>query len=541
MVYAAFALALVLIWRSTRVVNFAQAPMAMVTTFIALVVIDAGYSYWLGFAAALLSGLVLGAFLERVVVRPVEGKAEINAVILTLGLFIVLHAAGGGRLRQRVPLVPGAVRIRGFEIGDRTFALTGFGVFTIVAVLVVMGLLVALFRYTDVGLRMRAAAFNAEVARLLGVRVGRMMTLGWALASVVGSLAGLLIAGGSLVHPGYMDSVVVFGFVAAVLGGLDSPLGARGRRPGAGPLVELRQRLHRLTARRARGPADPDAGADPAPRRPLLLHPRQEGLMDRTSRAARLVPRSPLARHLLTAALGDARRGGGAQRAERLPALQMAEMAYLGIAVGGLTVLTGLNGQLSLGHGALMAFGAYTTALLLPDRDASTPLLLVVLASRRWSPWSSAPPSERPRPGCTGPTSPARRWRSPSPCRASRSTSRRPSAASRACASCCPRPPAGPLDAAYFVTGQDLTNAAGSPSWPGPRWSLTYVLLANLSRSRVGRRWRAVRDDEVAAQLAGIDLGRARVSAFMVSAAAAGAAGAMLALTVRLAAPSCSR
>ena len=89
-----------------------------------------------------------------------------------------------------------------------------------------MGLLVLLFRFTDVGLRMRAAAFNQEVARLLGVRVGRMLTLGWALAALVGSLAGLLIAGGSLVHPGYMDSVVVYGFVAAVLGGLDSPGGA---------------------------------------------------------------------------------------------------------------------------------------------------------------------------------------------------------------------------------------------------------------------------------------------------------------------------
>ena len=89
-----------------------------------------------------------------------------------------------------------------------------------------MGLLVLLFRFTDLGLRMRAAAFNQEVARLLGVRVGRMLTLGWALASLVGSLAGLLIAGGSLVHPGYMDSVVVYGFVAAVLGGLDSPAGA---------------------------------------------------------------------------------------------------------------------------------------------------------------------------------------------------------------------------------------------------------------------------------------------------------------------------
>jgi branched-chain amino acid transport system permease protein len=85
---------------------------------------------------------------------------------------------------------------------------------------------VVLFRFTDLGLKMRAAAFSQEVSRLLGVRVGRMLTLGWALAAVVGSLSGLLIAGGSLVFPAYMDSVIVFGFVAAVLGGLDSPGGA---------------------------------------------------------------------------------------------------------------------------------------------------------------------------------------------------------------------------------------------------------------------------------------------------------------------------
>lgn len=226
MVYAAFALALVLIWRSTRVVNFAQAPMAMVTTFVALAVIDAGFSYWIGFAVALLAGLVLGAVLERGVMRHVQGKGEINAVILTLGLFIVLHAGAAVIFGNDFRSFPAPFGVRGIEVGGRTVALTGFGIFTVIAVLVVMGLLVALFRFTDVGLRMRAAAFNPEVARLLGVRVPRMMTLGWALASVVGSLAGLLIAGGDLIHPSYMDSVVVLGFVAAVLGGLDSPGGA---------------------------------------------------------------------------------------------------------------------------------------------------------------------------------------------------------------------------------------------------------------------------------------------------------------------------
>jgi branched-chain amino acid transport system permease protein len=226
MVYAAFALALVLIWRSTRIVNFAQAPMAMITTFIALVVIEEGYSYWLGFAAALVAGLVLGAVLERVVIRPVEGKSEINAVILTLGLFIVLHALAAVVFGNRFRSFPAPFGIRGFEVGDVTIGLTGFGVFQILSVLAVMALLVALFRFTDVGLRMRASAYNQEVSRLLGVKVGRMLTLGWALAAFVGSLSGLLIAGGSLVHPAYMDSVVVFGFVAAVLGGLDSPVGA---------------------------------------------------------------------------------------------------------------------------------------------------------------------------------------------------------------------------------------------------------------------------------------------------------------------------
>ena len=226
MVYAAFALALVLIWQSTRIVNFAQAPMAMITTYIALVLIDAGFSYWIGFAAALVSGLLLGAVIERVVIRPVEGKAHINAVILTLGLFIVLHALAAVIFGSRFRSFPAPFGLQGFQAGDLTIALTGFGIFTIVSVLVVMLLLVALFRYTDLGLMMRASAFNQEVARLLGVKVGRMLTLGWALAALVGSLSGLLIAGGSLVHPSYMDSVVVYGFVAAVLGGLDSPAGA---------------------------------------------------------------------------------------------------------------------------------------------------------------------------------------------------------------------------------------------------------------------------------------------------------------------------
>lgn len=225
-VYAAFALALVLIWQSTRIVNFAQAPMAMVTTFIALTLIDAGASYWVGFAVALAAGFVLGALVERLVIRYVDHDNHINPVILTLGLFIVLHALAAVIFGSSFTSFPAPFGLSGVQVGGTTLALTPFSIFSVLCVLGVMALLRLLFLKTDLGLTMRAAAFNQEVARILGVRVTRTLTLGWALASLVGSLSGLLIAGGGLVHPSYMDGVVVYGFVAAVLGGLDSAGGA---------------------------------------------------------------------------------------------------------------------------------------------------------------------------------------------------------------------------------------------------------------------------------------------------------------------------
>jgi branched-chain amino acid transport system permease protein len=225
-VYAAFALALVLIWRSTRIVNFAQGSMAAATTFVALALIQAGQSYWVAFVVALVCGFVLGAVIERVVVRPVENGPELNAVIVTLGLFVAIQALIAIVFGSSFESFPAPFGLRGFEVGGTTIALTPNSVFVLVAVVVTMAALVALFRFTRVGLAMRASAFGQEVARLLGVRVGRMLTLGWGLAAVVGSLSGLLIAGGGLVWPAYMDALIVFGFVAAVLGGLDSPVGA---------------------------------------------------------------------------------------------------------------------------------------------------------------------------------------------------------------------------------------------------------------------------------------------------------------------------
>ncbi|MGH3322656.1 MAG: branched-chain amino acid ABC transporter permease, partial [Streptosporangiaceae bacterium] len=171
-------------------------------------------------------GLVLGAVVERVIIRPVEGGSHLNAVIVTLGLLVFLEGLAGIIYGGQFRSFPAAFSIRGLHVGSSQIALSHFDLFVIGAVLVVAVLLAVLFRFTPVGLRMRAAAFNAEVARLLGVRVGRVLTLGWALAGLIGSLAGLLVSPATLLHPNSMDPIFVLGFTSAVLGGLDSPVGA---------------------------------------------------------------------------------------------------------------------------------------------------------------------------------------------------------------------------------------------------------------------------------------------------------------------------
>lgn len=226
MIYAALALALVLIWRATRVVNFAQGAMAMTTTYIALGVIQLTDNYWLGFVVALVVGLVMGAIAERWLVRWVETGPPLNAVILTLGLLLVLEAVvpmiGGAEIRA----FPAPLSISATQIGDVYIALSPFNILTIGVVLLVMLALFALFRFTGIGLSMRAAAFAPDIARLLGVRVGRLLSLGWGLASMAGALAGMLVAPSILLYPNNMDAILVYGFTAAVLGGLDSPIGA---------------------------------------------------------------------------------------------------------------------------------------------------------------------------------------------------------------------------------------------------------------------------------------------------------------------------
>jgi branched-chain amino acid transport system permease protein len=225
-VYAAVALALVLIWRATRIVNFAQGGMLMITTFIASSVISSSGSYWLGFAVALPCGLALGAIIERLLIRRVEGGPALNAVIVALGLLVLLQA-GAGMIWGNTPRsFPPAFSIRGYDVGGTRVLFSPNDTFTVLVVIGVAAGLAVMFRRTTIGLMLRAAAFQPEVARLLGVRVGRMFTLGWALAALVGSLAGLLVAPAVFVGPNQFDPILIFGFTAAVLGGLDSPVGA---------------------------------------------------------------------------------------------------------------------------------------------------------------------------------------------------------------------------------------------------------------------------------------------------------------------------
>jgi branched-chain amino acid transport system permease protein len=226
MIYALLALALVLIFRATRIINFAQGAAGMMTTFIASSLLAHGVSYWWAFVLVLAIGFAFGSMTERILIRPLQGKSELNPVIVTIGLLVVLEGVAGAIYGNASRGFPAAYSQSGLKIGSSRIAFSHFDVFILVAVLVVMIAILVLFRATSLGLRMRASAFAGEIARLLGVRVGILLTLGWGLAGIAGSLAGLLVAPTSSFGPYYMDLVLVYAFTAAVIGGLESPVGA---------------------------------------------------------------------------------------------------------------------------------------------------------------------------------------------------------------------------------------------------------------------------------------------------------------------------
>jgi branched-chain amino acid transport system permease protein len=226
MIYAAVALSLVLIWRGTRLLNYGQGAMAMFTTYVAIEVIYRTGSYWAGFVVALAAGAVLGAICQVTIIRPTMNKPPLNAVIVTIGLLTLLEGLAGIFYGGQYRSFPAAFSITGLKVGTTALGVSRFDVFVAAAVLVTTLALAAAFKYTTAGLRMRAAAFNATIARLSGIRVARVLTVGWALAGLLGALAGVLVSPSTFLYPNSMDTIFVFGFTAAVIGGLDSPTGA---------------------------------------------------------------------------------------------------------------------------------------------------------------------------------------------------------------------------------------------------------------------------------------------------------------------------
>ena len=226
MIYAAVALSLVLIWRGTRLLNYAQGGMAMITTYIAIEVIYHTGSYWAGFVVALVAGVMLGAVCQLTIIRPTMNKPPLNGVIVTIGLLVLLEGLAGIFFGGQFRSFPTAFSVTGLRVGGTPLGVSRYDIFVAAAVLVATLALALAFRYTSAGLRMRAAAFNATIARLSGIRVARVLTVGWALAGLLGALAGVLVSPSTFLYPNSMDTIFVFGFTAAVIGGLDSPVGA---------------------------------------------------------------------------------------------------------------------------------------------------------------------------------------------------------------------------------------------------------------------------------------------------------------------------
>jgi branched-chain amino acid transport system permease protein len=224
-VYGALALAIVLIHRATGVINFAQGEMATFSTYIAwTLTTNHGFSYWPAFAVTLLVSFAGGVGIHQAVIRPVERGQQIRVVIVTIGLLLLLNGLITWIWSGEVRSVASPFPTRTIDIGGVAISVQDIG--TIAVCLGSVVVLWAFFQFTKVGLALRAAAVNPSEARLVGVRVPWMLGLGWGLAAVLGAIAGMLTAPSVFLDPNMMQAVLIYAFAAAVLGGIDSPVGA---------------------------------------------------------------------------------------------------------------------------------------------------------------------------------------------------------------------------------------------------------------------------------------------------------------------------
>ena len=222
-IYACVALALVMIYVSTDHINFAQGEMAMFSTYIAWQLMDWGANYWVAFVVAVLLSFVLGVVVERVILRPLHNAPVLSIVVVFIGLLAIFNSTAGSIWSYLIKEFPSPFPKSSFGIAG-VIGPHQLGV--VMVTLVVLGFLFLFFRYTPLGLAMRTAAQNPQMARLVGVRVDWMLALGWGLASAVGAVAGIMVAHIVYLDPNMMAGILLYAFAGALVGGISNPGGA---------------------------------------------------------------------------------------------------------------------------------------------------------------------------------------------------------------------------------------------------------------------------------------------------------------------------
>jgi branched-chain amino acid transport system permease protein len=222
-IYASLALALVMIYQATHLVNFAQGELAMFSTYVAWSLMQAGVPYWAAFFATVAIAFVLGVLIERLIVQPVESAPILSVVIVFIGLLVIFNSLAGWIFSYTIKPFPSPFPEQPL-FGNHYISSHELG--SIAVTLVVLVLLFVFFRFTPLGLAMRAAAQNPASARLVGIRVGWMLALGWGLAGGIGAVAGIMVAPTVFLEPNMMGGILIYAFAAALLGGIDSPGGA---------------------------------------------------------------------------------------------------------------------------------------------------------------------------------------------------------------------------------------------------------------------------------------------------------------------------
>src|SRR5438093_7209382 len=223
-IFASLALALVLIYNAMGLVNFAQGEMAMFATFVAYALIENGMSYWIALPLALVLAFAGEVLIQRIVIKPVERAPVLTLVIVTLGLATLINGLAGFVFGYIPRSFPSPFSVQTVSVLGALISFRDLGVIAVSALVLV--LIYLLLQRTTLGLAMRAAAHNPDASRLLGVRVSWMLALGWGLASAVGALSGIMVAPILLLEPNMMQTIIIYAFAAAALGGIESPLGA---------------------------------------------------------------------------------------------------------------------------------------------------------------------------------------------------------------------------------------------------------------------------------------------------------------------------